>query len=261
MNTSINGLQVYSAGDPENNAIIFIHGFPFDASTWQKQVEALKDNFFCITYDARGLGASEVGDGQFTMEMFVDDLVSVLNSQNVVKAALCGLSMGGYIALRAVEREGGRFTKLILCDTRADADDNAGKLKRSANVKKINEVGAAKFVEDFLPICVADSFRENNAAEFDALVKRFSATSAAGLKGCQIMMMSRNDMTGLLPKIEVPVLVVCGEKDAFSPPAIMKSMAEQISGSRFVVVPEAGHLSPIENPEFVNREIRAFLSA
>ncbi len=261
MNNRINGLQVYRAGKPENEAIVFIHGFPFDASTWSKQVAALQDDYFCITYDVRGLGASEVGTGQFTMEMFVDDLVSALDSLHIEKAALCGLSMGGYVALRAVERERTRFTKLILCDTRADADDNAGKLKRSANVRKIDDYGVAKFVEDFLPGSVSDVFKRDHATELDALIKRFSAANPVGVKGCQILMMGRYDMTGLLKRIDMPALVLCGEEDAFSPPAVMESMSAHITGSRFVVVPDAGHLAPIENPDFVNRAIREFLSA
>lgn len=105
MEMQIDGLSIYLYGNQNNHPVIFIHGFPFDHSTWNKQIEAFKDKYFCIAYDVRGLGNSIIGDGQFTMEMYVDDLFNIINQLKIEKPFLCGLSMGGYIALRAVERE------------------------------------------------------------------------------------------------------------------------------------------------------------
>ena len=78
METSINSLKVFTSGRKENPSIIFVHGFPFDHSMWNNQVEELKDKYFCVTYDVRGLGASPAGDGQYTLESFVDDLESII---------------------------------------------------------------------------------------------------------------------------------------------------------------------------------------
>jgi pimeloyl-ACP methyl ester carboxylesterase len=260
MHSKINGLSVHCSGDSKNPAIVFLHGFPFDSGIWNKQVDALQADYFCITYDIRGLGSSEPGDGQYTIELFVDDLIDVLNSLNVYTAALCTLSMGGYIALRALEREYIRFNKLILCDTRADTDDNNGKIKRATACKKIAAGGTAKYVADFLPNCVAEKFLNNAVAEYNEMVTRFSNANPTGLKGCQIAMMGRNDLTGFLPRIEIPTLVLCGEYDTFSPPALMQNMAAKIPGSSFYIVPEAGHMAPLENPGFVNPLIAGFLS-
>lgn len=260
MHSIVNGLHVYCAGDSKNPAIVFLHGFPFDAGMWHKQVSHLCSTHFCISYDIRGLGKSEVGDGQYTIEGFVDDLIAVLNTLNVYTASLCALSMGGYIALRAVQREHIRFNKLILCDTRADADANAGKLKRAATIKRIAEIGSAKFVAEFLPTCVSEAFRTTATAEYEGMVAKYGQSSTIGLRGCQLAMMGRTDCTDFLAEIDLPTLVLCGEHDSFSPPALMQSMAQGLAGSQFHLVPGAGHMAPLENADFVNPIISGFLN-
>ena len=133
MQKTINDLNIYLDGDDKKQPIIFVHGFPFDHFMWDEQVKALGGDYYCIRYDIRGLGSSPAGDGQFTMEMFVDDLEKVIEELKLTKPILCGLSMGGYISLRAIERMQEKFSALILCDTKSAADDNEGKLKRAAS--------------------------------------------------------------------------------------------------------------------------------
>ena len=97
MKEIINGLSVFLEGNSKNQSILFLHGFPYDHTMWKEQVEVLSKKYFCITYDIRGLGDSPVGDGQYTMESFVDDLETIINELKLEKPILCGLSMGGYI--------------------------------------------------------------------------------------------------------------------------------------------------------------------
>ncbi len=115
MKKIINGLSVFLSGSNESKSIVFVHGFPFDQRMWQAQVEELSKEKFCVTYDIRGLGESPVGDGQFTMEIFVDDLESIINEMKLDKPILCGLSMGGYISLRAIERDAGEIQCVDSC--------------------------------------------------------------------------------------------------------------------------------------------------
>ena len=98
MKVSINSLSVNTFGDQNNQPIIFIHGFPYDHSMWENQINFLKEKYFCVAYDVRGLGESYVGDGQYTMEAYVNDLFSIINELKLKRPILCGLSMGGYIA-------------------------------------------------------------------------------------------------------------------------------------------------------------------
>jgi pimeloyl-ACP methyl ester carboxylesterase len=260
METSINSLKVYTSGHKENPSVIFVHGFPFDHSMWNNQVEVLKDKYFCVTYDVRGLGASPAGDGQFTLESFVDDLESIIQMLNLNESVLCGLSMGGYISLRALERMPSKFKAAILCDTRPESDTNEGKLKRAAAIKLINTNGVKEFVSGFVPNCFSEKFMKENSDIYLAIVERSMASNPIAVKGCLLAMAGRTDTTNTVSNYKIPVLVLCGDNDKLTPPSVMKSMADKIPASKFRIVPNAGHMSPVENPIFVNEQISDFLS-
>ena len=96
--------------------IVLIHGFPFALEMWNPQIEFLKDKYRVIAYDIRGHGNSDDGDGQYTIEFFVDDLMALLDYLKIPKATLCGLSMGGYIALGLL-KEIRNASRLLSCAT------------------------------------------------------------------------------------------------------------------------------------------------
>lgn len=259
MNSIINGLNVNTFGDSNKQPIIFVHGFPFDYYMWREQIEALKDNYYCVAYDVRGLGQSMVDDGVFTLEMCVDDLFAIMDELKLNKPFLCGLSMGGYISLRAVEREQNRFKGLILCDTRSDADGNEGKLKRTNTIKQINAGEINSFVEKFVDGLFADMTKEENPELYKSTIERCKTSDPVGVKGTTIAIMSRTDTTSSLLKIRIPALVLCGSLDALTPPVMMRDLADKIKGSEYATIPRAGHLAPLENPDCVNDLIIDFL--
>ena len=255
----INDISVYEHGSKENPAIIFVHGFPMNSQMWNHQVKALQDTHYCITYDLRGLGNSLPGDGQYTMESFVDDFFSILDGLDIQKVTACGLSMGGYLILRAFERAPERFEKLILCDTRSEADDNKAKIARSNNIKKVLTGGSNAFVEAFIPTCVYVPNVEKLGNEFTSLSIQWQQNSTPGIRGCLLAILTRTDTTSVLSEIAIPTLLICGEHDAITPADGMKKMASLIKGSELVIVPEAGHISPLENPDYVNTYLLSFL--
>jgi 3-oxoadipate enol-lactonase len=259
MKLTINNLSVNTFGDEKNQSIIFVHGFPYNHSMWENQIEALHENYFCVAYDVRGLGESYVGDGQYTMEFFVDDLFSIITELKLNKPILCGLSMGGYISLRAIEKNQNIFKALILCDTKSEADDDAGKLKRSAGINQINTEGLIKFIDPFITNCFAEETPKENEKIFLETLFKAHRNDPVGVKGALIAIMSRTDTTNFLQKIKIPTLVLCGSLDNLTPPSVMRIMAEKIPDSEFAVIPQAGHMIPIENPECVNDLILGFL--
>lgn len=259
MEIFINELAVFISGDNVKTPILFVHGFPYDHSMWNSQISELKSKYQCITYDIRGLGDSPPSDGQFTIESFVDDLETIIEELKLNKPVLCGLSMGGYIALRAVERMEEKFSGLILCDTKSEADGNETKLRRSAGIKKINMEGIKKFVSDFVPTCFSKE-SINNSKEYSVMLKRALENDPVAVKGCLLAMAGRTDTTGYLEKIKIPVLVICGEKDSLSPPESMRELAGKIKESEFVLIPEAAHMTPVENPKAVNDAIINYLN-
>jgi len=259
MKKIINDLSVYVSGNNESKTILFIHGFPFDNTMWQAQVDEFSKDYKCVSYDIRGLGESPAGDGQFTMESFVDDLETILDELKLNKPILCGLSMGGYISLRALERIQEKFSAAILCDTRSEADNNEGKIKRAAGIKRINKEGLAPFVKDFITNCFGDDFKQNRKEKLQMIIEKSSQFNPVGVKGCLLAMLSRSDTTMNLGKINIPTLLICGEQDTLTPPPVMKDMFQKINEAEFVEIPKAGHMTPIENPQMVNKAIRDFL--
>ena len=259
MEKEINTLSVYTSGNKSNQAIIFVHGFPYDHTMWDKQVEYLKENFFCVTYDIRGLGDSPVGDGQYTMEKYVDDLFTIISELKLEMPILCGLSMGGYLAYRAVELNQDVFKSVIFCDTKAQSDTDEIKLMRANKIKQINEEGLDAFVESFVPLCFSYEYQSSYAEKYNSVKLHCKTNNPIGVKGALIAMLSRGDSTPFLNKIKIPTLHLCGEFDTMTPSDKMKVDASKIPNAIFKVVPNSGHMSPIENSDFVNEAINKFI--
>jgi 3-oxoadipate enol-lactonase len=241
--------------------IVLIHGFPFDHGMWEPQVQVLKEKYRVITYDVRGLGRSPAGGAPAAMERFVDDLFGLLDVLGLPAAVLCGLSMGGYIALRAVEREPRRVLALILADTRSQADTEEGQKSRLAAIKGIEEDGLQPFAEDFMRKAFAPRTLEQDLPCVDAIRGTILKNDPQGVCRVSRAIMSRTDTTAALPEISVSCLVICGEHDSLTPPSVGRAMAEAIPDARFVLVPDTGHLSSLENPRAFNRELLEFLDS
>lgn len=259
MQKVINSMVVHTQGNKNNQPIVFVHGFPFDNSMWHNQINFLKDNFYCVSYDIRGLGESYVGDGQYTMEAFVEDLFSIITELNLNKPVLCGLSMGGYIALRATEKYEQKLSGLILLDTKADSDDDDGKLVRANKINQINVEGLDSFVDSFVPGLFCDETKTENVKLYESTIAKCKQNNPIGVKGALIAMLSRTSTVNYLSRIKLPVLVITGAFDKLTPPVQMRELADKIKNSEFAIAPRAGHLSPLENPGFVNDMIKGFL--
>jgi 3-oxoadipate enol-lactonase len=127
--------------------VILIHGFPLNRTMWDSQVEQLKEKYRVIAYDVRGHGNSDAGEDEFSIGLFARDLISLMDALKIEKAILCGLSMGGYIALQAIATYPERINALILCDTTCRADSPEGIEKRMKNIKSIRESGVEAYAD------------------------------------------------------------------------------------------------------------------
>ncbi|RYD81812.1 MAG: alpha/beta fold hydrolase, partial [Sphingobacteriales bacterium] len=133
MRIKANGTKLYYKESKANagaKAIIFIHGFPFSHKMWDEQLEILPVDIIGIAYDIRGFGYSEIGEIPYSIDLFADDLLALIDALKLDKPVICGLSMGGYIALRAIEKDQSKIGGLILCDTRSEGDNDEAKIKR-----------------------------------------------------------------------------------------------------------------------------------
>jgi len=254
-------LHIREYGSPQNPTIVFLHGFPFNSSMWEPQIQHLSANYHILAYDHRGHGLSGLGTGHYTVEFFVDDLLDVVTSKNISNAFICGLSMGGYIALRAMEKFPERFRGLILADTRSETDTNEARLKRAANIKIVEEKGVSDFCEGFLKAILTPDTLQKNPVVTDKVRKMIMTTPPTAIMGTLLALAGRTDTTASLSKITVPTLILVGEKDAVTPPDAAKAMHEKIAGSKLVTIPHAGHVSNLENPEAFNQALLVFLNS
>jgi len=261
MPTNLSGLtQYYDDKGPQNSIpIIFIHGFPFDSTIWQSQVNVIPDRFRSITYDVRGHGQSEVGSTPYSLEFFVDDLFALIKKLELDQPILCGLSMGGYIALRAFERWPALFRALILCDTRSEGDSNQAKINRANAIKTIREFGNGKYAEDSVKNLFWEGNANNRIAEINNTRQMIEKTSSETLCATLMALAARTDTTEVLADIKVPVLIMVGEYDKITPPIAAESLYEAIQDSELVVIKNAGHLSNLENPGEFNEALVEFL--
>ncbi len=248
------------AGPDAAPIVVLLHGFPLNSAMWMPQIEALQSEWRVIAPDARGVGSSDLGQGQYTMELLVDDLFAVLDGTSEDRPVVAvGLSMGGYILLRALEREPDRFRGVVLCDTRSAPDGNAGKLARAVGVRRIREEGLAPFAHDFLGAVLAPDTGVRRPGLRQELQRLILENSPVGVSGQLLAMVSRTDTTDFLSRIGVPTLVMVGSADRLTPPAVGREIAGRIPNSVFVEIAGAGHLSSIESPVEFNRVLRKYL--
>jgi 3-oxoadipate enol-lactonase len=263
MKINLNGIHInYTEhGSPSGVPIVFIHGFPFSHEMWDMQVKTLPDYYRSIAYDIRGHGASDAGDGQYTIEFFVDDLAALLDHLHIQQTILCGLSMGGYIAQRMYERFPARINGLILCNTKSSADSNEAKIKRAATIQAIRQHGVRTFAENFLKsIFWKETFHANPAA-IELIRELIVTNSPLGICGTQLALAARTDTTHVLSTIKMPTLVMTGEYDILAPLSESRAMNEAITGSEFHIIPNAAHMSNLENSTEFNRVLLDFLES
>lgn len=241
--------------------ILFVHGFPLDHSMWEAQLDSLARSHRVIAPDLRGFGASKIAEGTVTMEEYSDDLAAILNELHVTAPiAFCGLSMGGYIGWQFFQRHRVRLGSLILIDTVAKADSEEAAAQRHKTAETVLAQGSevmAKVMPDKL---FAESTREHKPAIVEnvkTVIRKTAPSSiAAALRG----MAKRPDSTPVLKQIDVPTLVICGAEDQITPPKEMRKMAAAIDEAEYAEVANAGHMTPMEQPEAVTTAIRQFLN-
>lgn len=239
--------------------IIFIHGFPFDRTMWQPQMDFLKASNRVIALDLRGFGESKDEESDLSIELFADDLISFMDTLRIDKAVVCGLSMGGYVALNAVKRYPDRFKGLILADTQCTADSEEAKEKRYNSIDQIMLHGPVAFNEKF----IKSVFHKNSLTTKMALVEKLRNVVYSNSENILSMgltaLAERSETCSTLSQISIPTLIICGREDTLTPVAQSESMKASIYGSVLRIIENAGHVSNLEQPLIFNKHVLHFL--
>lgn len=195
------------------------------------------------------------------MGELADDLAAVLDVLEIEKAVLCGHSMGGYVALEMLRRHPERLSGLILCHTRAEADTADGRKARDEMADLVRRAGTSAVVERMLPKLFAPSSLEALPHVVEHVEAMISRNHAEGIIDALVAMKHRADSSDLLSTINVPTLVVAGAHDQLIPVGQSRAMAAAIPTAQFAVIPETGHLAPLEDPQATGRVLGEFLEA
>lgn len=256
MEVNLNGIRVRYEDEGTGPAVLLLHAFPLAGAMWREQVAALRDRYRVIVPDLRGFGGSDAPPGPYLMDQLADDSAALLSQLGVTRAAVVGLSMGGYIAFSLWRRHHELVTALVLADTRAGADSEEGRATREANARLAESQGAPAIAVKMIPSLVASDAAQSVRDELAALI---TANSATGIAGALRGMAVRPDSHADLAQIDVPTLIIVGAEDSLTPPSEAETMHAGIAGSTLVSIPRAGHLSNLEQPENFSAALSAFL--
>lgn len=257
METNLNGVRIRYDDDGAGPAVLLLHAFPLSGAMWRRQAERLRGRYRVIVPDLRGFGGSDAPPGPLTMDQQADDAAALLERLGVERAAVVGLSMGGYIAFALWRRHQDKIAALALADTKAGADSDEGRAGREANARLAEEQGAGAIAEKLIPGLVAAGASQALRDELRALI---TANSTDGIAGALRGMAMRPDSTPDLAGITVPTLVIVGAQDALTPPEEAQKIAGGVAApSLLVELPDAGHLANMEAPEAFSAALEEFL--
>lgn len=257
---AVRGISMAADVQGDGPAVLFIHGFPLDRTMWRHLMATLT-GWRRIAPDLRGCGLTDVPADGYAMDEYAEDLVALMEVLEVETAVLCALSMGGYIAFELLRRHPEKVNGLVLANTRAEADTPEGKRSRDEMITLVEQGGSEAVADRLIPKLFAPSSLTAMPQVVEHVRTMIANSPPAGLIGALRAMKQRADHTAFLKEINVPTLVVAGREDQLISNARSRALADAIAGAQFTLIPEAGHLTPMEQPIATSRVIAEFLEA
>ncbi len=242
-----------------NDPVVFVHPFPFDKTVWEAQFDFLKKTNRVISFDVRGFGKSTSDTRKSSVPLFADDLIAMLDTLGLTKVIGCGLSMGGYILLNAVERYPERFKAIILGDTQCLADSKGEQQNRYDTISDIEKNGLETFSEKFLNKALSPYTLEHHSGIFQKLKAIILSNQVPAITSGLSAMAQREQTCSDLRQLKIPALVVSGKEDVVIQPSQSEFLFNNIAGSQLQFIEHAGHLSNVEQPDLFNKIIYQFI--
>lgn len=243
----------------QGTPVVLLHGFPLSSVIWHEQQQRLSAHYRVITPDLRGHGQSPAPLGVYEMDLMARDVLATLDSLDIKKAIILGHSMGGYVTLAAWKLAPERFLALGLINSQAGADTEEGRQGRYKMAEKVAAEGSKVMAEAMIPKLFAPDLPAE--APIREQVRRMILnTPPAGIIGTLKGMAVRSDSGAMLAKLNLPVLILTGDKDQIIPPEKAKALASAISTATLTMVANAGHMPMLEQPEATTKALRDFLS-
>ena len=258
MKTKANGIAVnYELHGREGAPwLVLSHSLACSVRMWDPQIAALQSSHRILAYDTRGHGATEAPKGAYSLEQLADDLFFLLQELKIKTAHYCGLSMGGMIGQTFALKYPGVFKTLTLADTTSRYPADAWPAWQD-RIRTAESKGMEPLAQPTLERWFTEPFRKRNPAAVEAIRKLIVSTPVAGYVGC-CHAIPKIDLTARLKEIQCGILVIVGENDPGTPPAMAREIHENAPGSKLVVLPQAAHLANLEQPERFTRALADF---
>ncbi len=238
--------------------VVLIHGFPLDGGMWDQQRAFLTERGITVhTPDLPGFGRRVSNPmHRCSISAFAEDIHHYILRNCSAPCVIAGFSMGGYVLFSLLTRFGTDACAVIFIDTHPAADSPEARQGRLASIAAIQDRGVCHLVGQMPKKLLAPGTPDAVVTQVEAIIGR---QIPEGMIKAQMAAAMRVDQTGFLPDIHIPCLLIGGEHDQITPPAKLQSMAKKITGAKFVEIPGAAHLTPMEAPEAVSRAIFEFL--
>jgi len=240
----------------QTTPILFLHAFPLNATMWERQRAALGSRR-TLAPDFPGFGGRPPGAPE--LDRFAEAVIQEMDAAGIPRAVVVALSMGGYVAFRLHALAPERVAGLVLADTRAGGDDEAGRTKRTDQAARVRREGVGWLGDAFLPALLGETTRRDRVEVVAAVRGMIDAADPEGVARALEGMRGRPDSSPRLGGIRVPVLVIVGEEDTLTPVGESRKIAEGVPDGRLTVIPGAGHLSNLEDPDSFNEALKSFL--
>jgi 3-oxoadipate enol-lactonase len=260
MKVQVNGITMACTDRGSGLPLVFLHAFPLNRTMWQPQEEGLSSGFRVITMDLRGHGESDAPLWHYSLDQAADDICGLLDHLSIRQAVFIGLSMGGYILFSLYRKYPDRVRGLIFADTKAQGDSVESQQGRFQMAQTVYTQGPGAIADIMIPRLLSPATVGTKPATVQCVRAMIEGNQMSGIAGDLMAMAERPDSVPLLRRIGCPSYIIVGELDVATPVSDATFMAEHIPGARLAIIPQAGHLSNLEQPETFNEIVRAFMT-
>ena len=261
----VNGTELYyedTGPGSTGETIVFSHGLLWTTEMFAAQIAALRGRYRCIAWDHRGQGRSAADHREtIGIELVWQDAVGLLEALKLGPVHFCGLSMGGFVAMRMAARRPDLVRSLILLETSSDPEplDNIPRYRLLTRVVRL--LGPALVRSRVAPIMLGKTILTERPRHTD--VQKFTAimTKRRDVWRAVNGVIDRAGIHDELPRVTAPTVIVVGDEDVATPRIKAEKIASAIAHSTLVTIPRAGHSSPVEEPALVTAAIESFLTS
>jgi 3-oxoadipate enol-lactonase len=247
-------LQYEDEGPAQAQALVFVNSLGTDDRIWDEVAARLSGGFRTLRYDLRGHGLSDAPAAPYALDQHVADLAALMDGRKLSGALVVGLSVGGMIAMALAHARPDLVRALVLSNT---AHKIGTREMWDARIAAIRQGGMAAVAEPVLGRWFAAAFRTARPAELAGYRNMLIRTPVEGYVGTCATVRDA-DLTAIAARLDVPALCLVGAEDGATPPELVRSLAALLPNAGFQVIPRAGHLPCVEQPDAMARHISAF---